>query len=488
MNGSPVAFAPTLESLGSHKVPEWYDDAKFGIFVHWGLFSVPAFAPSLGTIGEVFANHYDMAVAQTPYAEWYENAIKVPESDSAKFHAREYGGAPYDDFRAPFLAGLEQWDARAWARQFAAAGAKYVVLVTKHCDGYSLWPTAVAHPNKRAWHTERDIVGELAEAVRAEGMRFGIYYCGGMDWSFNPEPLRTLGEFLGSTPGGAYPAYAEAQVKELVERYRPDVLWNDVSWPGPVGAMMRVMAHYYNMVPEGVLNDRWAPSSWATRLMRFKFARRFFDRKVKPLLRDRAAKGIVPPKPPHFDFQTPEYTSFPDIQTGKWETTRGMSHSFGYNRCDKDADYLSVTRIVHDFIDAVSKNGNLLLNVGPRGEDARIPPEQIARLEGFGAWMKTNGEAVHGTRPWSRAESTTGEGLPVRFTRKDDTLNLFVLGRPSSAEVTIRDIEPARGARIELLGHGSVEWRQDLGDLSIALPQPLTDTPALAFTITPFGA
>jgi alpha-L-fucosidase len=163
-----------------------------------------------------------------------------------------------------------------------------------------------------------------------------------------------------------------------------------------------------------------------------------------------------------------------------------MSHSFGYNRCDKDADYLSVTRIVHDFIDAVSKNGNLLLNVGPRGEDARIPPEQVARLERFGAWMKTNGEAVHGTRPWSRAESTTGEGLPVRFTRKGDALNLFVLGRPSGVEVVVRDIAPASGASVALLGHGPVGWRQEQGDITIELPQPLMDTPALTFAISSF--
>jgi alpha-L-fucosidase len=479
-------YEPTLSSLNSHPVPDWFEDAKFGIFVHWGLFSVPAFAPSLGTIGDVFAKHYDIAVAQTPYAEWYENAIKVPESDSARFHAREYGNASYDDFRAPFLKGLEHWDARAWARLFAKSGAKYVVLVTKHCDGYSLWPTSVAHPHKRGWHSERDIVGELAEAVRAEGLRFGLYYCGGMDWSFNPEPLRTLGEFMGSTPGGAFPAYAEAQVNELVERYRPSVLWNDVAWPGRIGSMMRTMAHYYNAVPDGVVNDRWIPMSWKTWLMRFSFVRRQFDKRVKPLLARRAQRGIVPPAPPHFDFRTPEYTSFPEVQSRKWETTRGMSHSFGYNRMDTAASYLSVDKIVHDFVDAVSKNGNLLLNVGPRGADAQIPPEQIARLEGFGAWMAINGEAMHGTRPWIRADDVTGEGLQVRFTRKGSTLYAILLGQPTTGEVTLPSLAPADGARVTLLGQGDVDWVRRNDGIVMTWPRDAASSPAAVFAIRGF--
>jgi alpha-L-fucosidase len=482
-------FESSLASLNTHQIPDWYDDAKFGIFIHWGLFSIPGFASSFGSIGEVFANHYDIGVALTPYTEWYENAIKVPESESAKHHAEVYGNAPYENFRAPFLKGLEQWDPKAWARLFKQAGAKYVVLVTKHHDGYSLWPTDVKHPKKPGWNTARDIVGELGDAVRAEGLRYGLYYSGGIDWSFNPEPLRTLGDFTGSTPGGRYPAYAVAQVKELVERYKPSVLWNDISWPTPIGGLTRTVAHYYNTVPEGVVNDRWMPVSWKTRLLRLKFFRRLFDKKVKSILQARGVqKGIIPPEPPHYDFRTPEYASFPEVQKRKWEATRGMSHSFGFNRRDTEADYLSVAEIVSDFVDAVSKNGNLLLNVGPRGEDAQIPSEQIARLEGFGAWLDVNGEAIYGTRPHTRAEGKTAEGLSVRFTRKSDTLYAIVLGAPRDGELTLLDLAPADGARIALLGHGEVSWRRDGGGVTLSLPQPLAATPALSFSISPVPA
>src|SRR4029077_15420882 len=180
---------------------------------------------------DTFRDHYDIAVALTPYTEWYWNAIKVPESESAQHHKEVFKGAPYQDFRAPFLKGLEQWDPGAWADLFAAAGARYVGLVTKHHDGFCLWPSAVPNPHEKDWTSPRDVVGELARAVRERGLRFGVYYSGGIDWTFNREPLRTLADFMGSTPGGDYPDYAEAQTRELIARYSPSVLWNDISWP-----------------------------------------------------------------------------------------------------------------------------------------------------------------------------------------------------------------------------------------------------------------
>ena len=137
-----MTYEPTLASLNAHPVPQWYEDAKFGIFIHWGLFSIPAFAAKSGSITEAFRTQYDYAVAQTPYCEWYWNAIKVPESDSARHHAEVYKNAPYENFREPFLKGLEQWKPAEWAEHFANAGAKYVVLVTKHHDGFCLWPSA----------------------------------------------------------------------------------------------------------------------------------------------------------------------------------------------------------------------------------------------------------------------------------------------------------------------------------------------------------
>src|SRR5258706_5162103 len=267
-------FTPTLESVSAHRVPDWYDDAKFGIFIHWGLFSIPGFAARSGSIADAFRDHYDIAVALTPYTEWYWNAIKVPESESARHHREVWHGAPYENFREPFLNGLAQWRPDEWAETFASAGARYVVLVTKHHDCFCLWPSAVENRYQKNWTSPRDIVGELANAVRAKGMKFGLYYSGGIDWTFNREPLRTLADFMGSTPGGDYPAYADAQTRELIERYRPSVLWNDISWPGGKRNLLTLFADYYNKIEDGVVNDRWLPSSFGSSLLAFKFIHR----------------------------------------------------------------------------------------------------------------------------------------------------------------------------------------------------------------------
>jgi alpha-L-fucosidase len=279
--------AATLEALNARPLPAWYDEAKFGIFIHWGMFAIPGFAARLGSISDAFKTDYDRAVAMTPYTEWYANAIKVPGTPSAEFHKATYGDAPYEAFKAPFLAGLGAWDADEWAEAFAGAGARYVVLVTKHHDGFCLWPSGVANPERAGWDAGRDLVGEIAAAVRRQGMRFGVYYSGGIDWSFNPEPLRTMADFMGSTPGGAYPAYAEAQVRELIERYEPSVLWNDISWPGDEEQLFRLFADYYAAVPQGVVNDRWVRSSTG---LRSKEARAAMDERVKArIARDPAA-------------------------------------------------------------------------------------------------------------------------------------------------------------------------------------------------------
>jgi len=478
-----MAFAPTLESLAGHRVPAWYDDAKFGIFIHWGLFSVPAFAARAESVAAAFRDHYDRAITLTPYTEWYWNAIRVPESESARHHREVWHDAPYENFREPFLNSLKLWDPEGWADLFADAGARYVVLVAKHHDGFCLWPSAAANPHQRDWASPRDIAGELAAAVRARGLKFGVYYSGGIDWTFNRAPLRTLGEFLGSTPGGDYPAYAEAQMRELMARYDPDILWNDISWPSPPGPLMRLFADYYNARQDGVVNDRWMPLTLRMRLLRWKFVQRLLDAAIeKRLKKGEGGNGIVPPPPPHYDFRTPEYTTFDSIQSRKWETTRGMSASFGFNRRDTDADYQSVEELVRGFIDAVAKNGNLLLNVGPRGVDAQIPPEQIARLKGFGQWLRANAEAVYGTRPWTRAEGRTDQGGEVRFVSKNGAVYAHVWPTPSG-DFAIEGA-PSAASATHVASGTRLSCAATPAGLRIALPRPLGPAPVHAFKLT----
>lgn len=264
------------------------------------------------------------------------------------------------------------------------SGARYVVFVTKHHDGFSLWPTTVRHPRRSGWHTSRDCVSELAQAVRSEGMRFGIYYSGGVDWSVQFEPGRSVGDFLAFTPtSAAYASYAEAQVRELIDLVSPDVIWNDIAWPTSQDRVNRLFDDYYRKVPEGVVNDRWGTPSVLSRALRVRAFRRVFDAVGERWVRRRGV-NLVYPVPPRCDFRTPEYAELDASERMKWEATRGMGHSFAYNREETDEKLLSVEELRAERDRILGKGGNLLLNIGPRGEDATIPPEQVKRLRALG--------------------------------------------------------------------------------------------------------
>ena len=487
-----------MATFRDRALPGWYQDAKFGIFIHWGLFSIPAFAPKTGSISDAFKADYDRAVTLTPYTEWYENAIRVPDSPSAAFHRAHYPGLSYEDFREPFLKGLEQWDPEDWAGLFQAAGARYVVLVTKHHDGFCLWPSRVTHPHRQGWTSERDIVGELAAAVRARGLRFGVYYSGGIDWSFNPRPLKSFGDFISSTPGGSYPTYAAAQLRELIERYQPHVLWNDIAWPDNLRSLEKLFAFYYQCLPDGVVNDRWQHRTLLGRSLKWWPVRRGFDALARRYIRNHpaAVDGVIPGEIPHSDFRTPEYAAFADIQAKKWEATRGMSHSFGFNRNDTDTDYESATGLLHGLIDAVSKNGNLLLNVGPRGDDAAIPGPQRQRLDAMGRWLARYGEAIYNTRPWRQAESATDQNIGVRYTASDKRVYLILLGTPRGDRLRVHDFpgRPKQDAQFRLLtrepsgtGETALAGHIQDGDLVLRFPQPLGEEPAHVIAMDRLG-
>ena len=177
------------------------------------------------------------------------------------------------------------------------------MFVTKHMDGYCMWPTDVRNPHRAGWNCRRDVVGELSEAVRGAGMRFGIYYSGGLDSTFNDRPIGSVAEMLDAIPRGDYPAYAEAQVRELIARYRPSVLWNDIAWPAEGKRLWPLFEHYYEQVPDGVVNDRWIPWSPLLAAARSQLVRRAIDAGVRRQAKRDA--GVVPPIPPHSDVRTP---------------------------------------------------------------------------------------------------------------------------------------------------------------------------------------
>jgi alpha-L-fucosidase len=419
---SAARYQPTIDSLDQHPLPQWYAGAKLGIFIHYGLYSVPGWAP-LSHPEHDFAN-VDY-IKNNPYAEWYLNVMRIPGSPTQAYHREHYGANfGYYDFAPAFNRESKKWNPDQWATIFREAGARYVVLTSKHHEGFTLWPSTTPNPSPALTpdrlHAERDIVGDLTTAVRKQGLHMGLYYSGGYDWTFNSGPIQVAADYQTVKPQTeAYGKYAFAQIHELIDRYRPELLWNDIDWP-KTGNALQVEADYYNTVPGGVIDDRF---------------------------------GIQ-----HADFTSPEYKKLDEISPKKWEECRGLGRSFGYNRAEGDAETIAPGELIVLLVDIVSKNGNLLLDVGPEA-DGTIPPVQMERLKALGEWLKQNGEAIYDTTPWTHAASKSAEGDDLRFTRKNDDLYVTVLGEPKAKAVTIPDLASGvlakmqpQLARIYLLG------------------------------------
>jgi alpha-L-fucosidase len=483
-----VTFRPERASLDARQLPPWYTDAKLGIFIHWGLYSIPAFADRTDGDYAAFMDHLAAGKdtrGRIPYAEWYLNGLRVPASPTVRHHQATYGkDFSYFDFQAPFDQAAQQVDFAEWARLFARAGARYVVMVTRHLDGYPLWPTRVANPHMPpGYRSRRDLVGELTEAVRAEGLRMGLYYGGGLDWTFTARPIRTMADFMRQQAlGPEYARYATAQWTELIDTYQPSILWNDMGWPAESDPH-RLFAHYYNTVADGVVNDRWTQLRLpANRLVRALYLR-FISLILKALAR---AGRSLPTKPPsfHYDFQTHEYATPDPAPTLPWELTRGLGRSFGYNAQETAADTLTGTQLIHLLADVVAHGGNLLINVGPDGA-GRIPDLQQRPLRELGAWLDRNGEAIYATRPWTPAAATTATGDQVRFTHREGTVYAIVLSDHLIGDLTLRGLTLPPSSRLGVLG-GAVDlaWTQAGNDVRITPPPRLPGKHAQVLTIT----
>lgn len=452
-----------VDDLPHRPLPAWYGDAKFGIMIHWGVWTIPAFGDRTVDTEAAFSDpdHPDFLFApggierflkHMPYSEWYWNSISIDDSPARAHHLATYGeDFAYEEFVPSFENASATFDAAQWADLFQRAGARYVVLVTKHHDGWALWPSAVPHPFRDGWYSRRDFVGELNDAVTRRCLRMGLYYSGGIDWTFGSIPIRGPVDFVTATPNDpAYAAYADAQFRELIERYRPSILWNDINYP-PAADPLQLFAEYYTAVADGVVNDRFT-----------------------------GAPGSI-----HHDFFTPEFRVLEEIETRKWETVRGMGRGFGFNSLEVAADFGPPEKFIHMLIDVVSKNGNLLLNVGPRA-DGSIPAEQVAILESMGAWLDVHGEAIFATRPWQRFGGDTDAGPEVRYTWNESTRTVYAILLGDLEQTTLRladfDQHPTSA---RLLGtDGAVEAIGDTGGLRLTMPSPPPSRHAHVFALT----
>jgi len=414
---SEQVYISTLESLQKRATPQWYNDAKLGIFIHWGLYSVPAWATPTTTPDKV--SDWKAFYKSNPYAEWYLNSLRINGSPTQAHHEKVYGkNFDYYSFKDSLINQTTNWNAESWANLFSTVGARYVVFTSKHHDGFTMYPSHIMNPfmEREKINSSRDYVGELGKAVRKKGMKYGIYYSGGLDWSFNQSAITNLWpDLFESMPKSvAYTAYADCQVHELIQKYKPDVLWNDVNYPKN-GDLLGIFSELFNLNSNAVINERWGQY------------------------------------PELANFTTPEYQVMDSIVSKKWESCRGLGYSFGYNRVEADAQFLSSEELIHLLVDIVSKNGNLLLNVGPKA-DGTIPENQLKRLTDLGEWMKINGEGIYDTHPYTIASAILKDETKLRFTQKNEDLYIFLLSAPKTKSILIPSCKTTPSSKILMFG------------------------------------
>lgn len=441
-------YEPNWASLDHRPTPQWFLDAKFGIFIHWGVYSVPAW----GKVGE--------------YAEWYWNHIhdRAPTNVWWQFHRTNYGeNFEYQDFAPKFRAEL--FDADHWADIFFRSGAKYIVPTSKHHEGFCLWPSAEASRTwGRPWNAvetgpKRDLMKDLSEACRRRDLKFGFYYSL-YEW-YNPLWLSDRKRYVEE--------HMMPQFKDVVTRYKPAIIFADGEWdlPSEDWKSEQLLAWLFNESPtkdEVVINDRWGKEC----------------------------------RHKHGGYFTTEYAAGLEDASHPWEESRGMAYSYGYNRAERIDDYKTSREFIFVLIDLVSRGGNLLLDIGPNG-DGTIPIIMEQRLLEIGDWLRVNGEAIYGTRTAERScqwtegkkpEQKFGEFMvkynlmdqigqapkngqavkQVFFTKKSDALYAITAGWPGD-KLVLRDVEVSDKTVVTMLGvSGRLKHRVRGNTLTIETP------------------
>lgn len=462
-----MIFQPAWNSLKYHRTPRWFQEAKFGIYTHWGVYCVPAKGPN---------------------ATWYPYNMYIEGTPQHEYHVKTYGHPGefgYKDF-IPELTGAK-FDADEWAEMFKGAGARFAGPVAEHHDGFAMWPTKYSEWNAANMGPKRDIVGELAKAMRRQDMKYMVAmhhaenwwffphwrkdfdtsnpeYAGlygephNLEWADNPPDTDPRNEYWMKMdrPSEKFLDMWLGKTKEVIDGYRPDLIW----WDFALGFVQehykrQMLAYYYNRAEEWgnevVITYKWhnlAPGA-----------------------------GVIDLELGRFDTLT-----YHDWIT---DTTVDDGHGWGYL---KETEYKSLRTLVHYLVDNVSKNGYMLLNVGPK-PDGEIPEEARELLAGIGKWLAVNGEAIYGTAAWM----TYGEGpteMPkagyfmedaeveytaedIRFTVKDDNIYAICLGWPGK-EVTVKTLKslyPSEIDSIWMLGVDQpLEWKHTGDALVVALP------------------
>ncbi|WP_343673781.1 alpha-L-fucosidase [Chitinophaga sp.] len=418
-------------SLETRGIPAWFNQSKFGIFIHWGVYAVPSYAP----------------VGPGGYSEWYwyqlDGRTDGPHDATRAFHDKNYGkDVPYQDLEKQFTASLFNPD--QWAEIFRRSGAKYVVLTSKHHEGYALWDNQQASESwGRTWNAKdgtpkRDLLGDLTNSVRKAGLKMGYYYSL-YEW-FNPIWKKDKQQYINQV--------MIPQFKDLVTKYKPSVIFSDGEWELSDTAWhsTSLLAWLFNESPvkdEVVIDDRWGSNTRGKH------------------------NGAT--------YLTSEYGS--GMQPGViWEESQGIGQSYGYNRMENVDDYKKSADLTLMLVDIVSRGGNLLLDIGPTA-DGRIPVIMQQRLIDIGAWLDVNGEAIFDTKTWKETRQWSEGKIPelkesnfmsdysisnlvkpakdrahveLFFTQKENALYAIVPGYVP--QVKIKDYMPSKKVTVSILG------------------------------------
>lgn len=460
----PGKFQATPDSLSQYQVPDWFRDAKFGIFLHWGIYSVPAHA-----------------------SEWYPHMMYDRKSPVFKWHQQHWGPQSmfgYKDFIPLFRA--ERWKPEEWVDLFKKAGAKYIVPVGEHHDGFPMYDSHLTRWTAVRMGPHRDIVGELGREVRNQGLKLGVSSHRGENWfyyTFEPD-FDTSNTRYSGLYGKPHPPNQKASTGfmedwysrcvEIVDLYKPDLVYFDWKMGDAEFEPYRIqwLTYYYNMA------GQWGREVVCT------YKNKAYPEHAAVLDIERGLEGAIRELP--------------------WQTDTSVSwKSWGYI---EDDSYKHPSQIIHEFVDIVSKNGNLLLNVGPR-PDGTIPDDAVSLFHGIGQWMDLNGEAIFGSRPWkvygegptTLAGGSFGEkhekqlqftAQDIRFTSKGDTIYAIVLAWPER-EVRIKSLAsnsqyaPPKISSVRLLGsEANLRWHQTTDALTILTPNEKPGDYAFTFKIT----
>ncbi len=432
------AARPEWELTREQRI-QWWREARFGMFIHWGLYAIPA-------------GVWKDKVHAEGYSEWLMFGEKIPAKEYEKLAGRF---------------NPVKFDAKAWTAIAKQAGMKYMVLTAKHHEGFSMFRSRLTPYNvAEATPFKRDVTGELADACRDAGLRFGCCYSIDRDWyrpqgSGNNYKQNNVWDYPDSTKADFdryFAEFAKPQVEEILARYRPDLLWFDEIDMKSDAQVEDLYQAIRKLRPECVVNSRIQGCRFPAQI-----------------------------PPPHCDYITSGDNEILDKAPGfEWENPGSMNTSFGYNQ--NDHQWVESKEIVCRLVDIVSKGGNYLLNVGPTSEGI-IPQPSIDRLMEVGAWMATNGEAIYGTSPWEvygegpRLEKAArdpakspGSSVEIRFTAKGNSLYAICLSWPKW-DVLVkalgnRVVTDKTIAAVRMLGsQEAITWRQTGEGLNLSVPR-----------------